>query len=62
MSASRPTRPSSSPGWGAPLKLVLRLAVMGIGLGVITGTTLKLLAPQLAAGGSRLNPAPSWAP
>ena len=53
MSASRPTRPSSSPGWGAPLKLVLRLAVMGIGLGVITGTTLKLLAPQLAAGGSR---------
>jgi beta-lactamase class A len=29
---------------------VLRLAVMGIGLGVITGTSLKLLAPQLANG------------
>lgn len=50
MSASRPSRPSSPPGWGAPLRLVLRLAVMGIGLGVITGTTLKLLAPQLANG------------
>jgi len=29
---------------------VLRLAVMGLGLGVITGTVLKLLAPQLANG------------
>ena len=50
MSASRPNRSSSAPGWGAPLRLVLRLAVMGIGLGVITGTGLKLLAPQLAGG------------
>ena len=33
-----------------PLQLVLRLAVMGIGLGVITGTALKLLAPHLAQG------------
>ena len=50
MSASRPKRSSSTPGWGGPLRLVLRLAVMGIGLGVITGTSLKLLAPQLAGG------------
>ena len=53
MSASRPNRSSSTPGWGGPLRLVLRLAVMGIGLGVITGTTLKLLAPQLAGGANR---------
>ena len=33
-----------------PLQLFLRLAVMGIGLGVITGTALKLLAPHLAQG------------
>ena len=33
-----------------PLHLVLRLAVLGIGLGVITGTALKLLAPHLAQG------------
>ena len=50
VSASRPNRSSSSPGWGAPLRLVLRLTVMGIGLGVIAGTSLKLLAPKLAAG------------
>jgi beta-lactamase class A len=30
---------------------VLRLLVMGLGLGVITGTALKLLAPRLAGGG-----------
>ena len=51
MSASRPNRPSSTPGWGAPLQLVLRLLVMGLGLGVITGTALKLLAPRLAGSG-----------
>ena len=50
MSVSRPNRPSNTPGWGAPLRLVLRLLVMGLGLGVITGTTLKLLAPKLAGG------------
>jgi len=49
VSASRPNRSSSTSGWGAPLRLVLRLAVMGIGLGLITGTGLKLLAPRLAA-------------
>jgi beta-lactamase class A len=30
--------------------LLLRLAVMGVGLGVLAGTGLRLLAPQLAAG------------
>ncbi|MFM8524948.1 MAG: serine hydrolase [Cyanobacteriota bacterium] len=41
--------------WRGPLLLTLRLLVLGIGLGVITGTGLKLLAPQWArpaAGGS----------
>ena len=36
---------------------MLRLAVMGIGLGVISGTALKLLAPQLAGGSSEGSPA-----
>jgi len=36
--------------WGGPFRLVLRLVVMGIGLGVVTGTSLKLLAPRLAQG------------
>ena len=49
MTAGRPSRSPKS-RWGQPLRLVLRLAVMGIGLGVITGTTLKLLAPRLAQG------------
>ncbi|MEA5472838.1 serine hydrolase [Synechococcus sp. CCY9201] len=49
MSAGRPPR-SSTNRWGQPLKLVLRLLVLGVGLGVITGTTLKLLAPRLADG------------
>ena len=52
MSASRPNRPSSGSTWGGPLRLVLRLLVMGVGLGVITGTTLKLLAPRLSGAGS----------
>ena len=49
MSSSRPER-SASGSWGQPLRLVLRLLVMGVGLGVITGTALKLLAPRLASG------------
>ena len=49
MSSSRPDR-SGSGSWRQPLRLVLRLLVMGIGLGVITGTALKLLAPRLASG------------
>jgi beta-lactamase class A len=47
VSASRPNRSSPGSAWGQPLRLVLRLLVMGIGLGVITGTALKLLAPRL---------------
>jgi beta-lactamase class A len=58
VSASRPNRPSNAPGWGAPLQLVLRLLVMGLGLGVITGTALKLLAPRLAGTGQP-SPAPT---
>jgi len=60
VSASRPNRPSSStPGWGAPVQLVVRLLVMGLGLGVITGTALKLLAPRLAGGGPATPAAPT---
>ena len=47
--SSRPPRPAKRP-WVAPLLLVLRLLVMGLGLGVITGTSLRLLAPRLALG------------
>jgi beta-lactamase class A len=36
------------------VRLLLRLIVMGAGLGVITGTTLRLLAPRLADGPIRL--------
>lgn len=49
MTAGRSPR-SPKNRWGQPLRLVLRLVVMGIGLGVITGTSLKLLAPRLAQG------------
>lgn len=49
MTAGRSPRPPKR-SWSQPLRLVLRLAVMGIGLGVITGTTLKLVAPQVASG------------
>jgi beta-lactamase class A len=38
-----------------PLLLVLRLAVMGVGLGVLAGTGLKLLAPHLAKGASQIS-------
>ena len=42
------SRPAKRPaGWGRPLRLVLRLILMGIGLGVLTGSTLKVLAPQV---------------
>ncbi len=46
MSAGRPTRRP----WLQPLLLLLRLAVMGVGLGVLVGTSLKTLAPRLAQG------------
>ncbi|MBM5802763.1 MAG: serine hydrolase [Cyanobacteria bacterium K_DeepCast_35m_m2_155] len=48
----------------APLQLVLRLVVVGAGLGVIAGTTLRLLAPHLALGAASQpapeNPAPGF--
>ena len=46
----------------APLLLVLRLLVMGVGLGVIAGTSLRLLAPRLALGASSQAPRPEPAP
>ena len=46
MSAGRPPRRP----WLQPLLLLLRLAVMGVGLGVLVGTALKTLAPRLAQG------------
>ena len=49
MSDGRPPR-QRRPGILRPLALVLRLIVMGVGLGVIAGTSLKLLAPKLAQG------------
>ena len=42
---SRPSKRAA--GWGRPMRLVLRLILMGIGLGVLTGSTLKVLAPQV---------------
>ena len=56
MTASRPSRPKR-PVWTQPLALLLRLIVMGIGLGLIAGTSLKLLAPQLASGADPGKPA-----
>ncbi len=49
MRSGRPPR-SGSTGWFQPLALVLRLLVLGVGLGVITGTVLKQLAPRMAQG------------
>ncbi|MFM1799442.1 MAG: hypothetical protein RLZZ117_1720 [Cyanobacteriota bacterium] len=56
----RPPRSTGSP-WSGPFLLILRLAVIGAGLGVIAGTSLKLLAPRLAQGAvgvPRVDPAP----
>lgn len=52
MTAGRQPR-SPKNRWGGPFRLVLRLVVMGIGLGVVTGTSLKLLAPRLAQSASK---------
>ena len=49
MTSGRPPRIRKSP-WSSPLLLLLRLAVMGVGLGVIAGTGLKLMSPQLSQG------------
>jgi len=50
----------------APLRLVLRLLVMGVGIGLITGTSLRLLAPRLALGAASQprpqEPAPGFGP
>ena len=64
MTNGRPPRSAGSP-WRGPFLLILRLAVIGAGLGVIAGTTLKLLAPRLAQGAvgvPRLDPAPKLLP
>ena len=45
MTGRRPSR--ANPGWQQPLWLLLRLILFGIGLGVLSGTALKLLAPQV---------------
>ena len=45
------------------MRLVVRLVLMGIGLGVITGSALKILAPQVKQGRLSLPvsiPLPSW--
>ena len=55
MSTGRSKR--NQPGWGKPLRLMLRLMLMGIGLGVITGSALKMLAPQVETGQLQL---PEW--
>jgi len=41
-------------GWAQPLLLLLRLLILGIGLGLITGTALRLLAPRLSPGSTPL--------
>ena len=46
--AQSPRSPRSR--WRHTLLLLLRLAVMGVGLGVLTATGLRLLAPRLAGG------------
>ncbi|MBM5818351.1 MAG: serine hydrolase, partial [Cyanobacteria bacterium K_Offshore_surface_m2_239] len=64
MTNSRPPRSAGS-SWSGPLLLILRLAVIGAGLGVIAGTGLKLLAPRLAQGAvgvPRIDPAPRLLP
>jgi beta-lactamase class A len=49
-----------------PLLLLLRLAVTGVGLGVVVGSALKLLAPRFAQGGGlgipAIDPAPRRLP
>ncbi|MFO0038855.1 MAG: serine hydrolase [Synechococcaceae cyanobacterium] len=65
MTPGRPPRPRSKP-WVQPLLLLLRLAVTGVGLGVVVGSALKLLAPRFAQGGGlgipAIDPAPRRLP
>lgn len=37
-------------GWAQPILLLLRLLILGIGLGLLTGTALRMLAPRLSPG------------
>jgi beta-lactamase class A len=46
VSVTRSPSGVGTPGWGRPLRLLLRLVVMGIGLGVLAGSGLKLMAPR----------------
>lgn len=54
MTSSRSRRQDS--GWRRPLLLLLRLILMGIGLGVISGSALKMLAPQVQKSRDTLPP------
>ncbi|MCB4410353.1 serine hydrolase [Synechococcus sp. MU1611] len=55
MTNSRSSRRSAS--WGGPARLILRLVLMGVGLGLLTGTGLRLLAPRVQ---QQEIPLPSW--
>jgi beta-lactamase class A len=61
VSSGRRSRPARNRLLG-PLALLLRLGVIGVGLGAIVGTSLKVLAPRLAQGaigaGPRIEPPP----
>ncbi len=65
VTAGRPPRPRSKP-WVQPLLLLLRLAVTGVGVGVLVGSGLKVLAPRFAQGGGlgvpAIDPAPRRLP
>ena len=37
-------------GWAQPILLLLRLVILGIGLGLLTGTALRVLAPRFSPG------------
>ena len=64
MTTGRTTR-NRKPSWPQPFVLLLRLIVLGAGLGVLVGTGLKLLAPRLAQGAiglPRADPQPKVLP
>ena len=42
---------------GQPALLLLRLLILGVGLGVLTGTVLKLLAPRFSDAGAGVSSA-----
>jgi len=48
-SVPKSTTPRTATGCGKPFRLLLRLAILGMGLGVLTGSGLKLLAPHWQA-------------